>query len=371
MAIWQPSTEFVIRIKRAYRQGLKSFGRARPPPWFSFGEHFAEIHNALMAEDDRVERILGDPGQSYLYYGMDGLYRDEVNASPPGAQEAGGTGDLDILATALNPYHRTSNLTDREQILPLIDRSLGIRVDFPNPFPSENGVLTSRGRAGYRAVQAVYQAWRLRQITAIYGSRVLEIGAGTGRTAYYAHKLGLSDYTIVDLPSTLVASANFLAATIGENAIWLIGDPIEQQSDRIRLLTPPAFHAGNDKFDVIINVDSMTEMPREDAERYLLTIVRKSKSFLSINHEQNVFSVRELPSIVCPTISPARNSFPMRGGYFEEFFLIPNNSKTTSEGILRWRWWRLRAWTRCRQTLRSLRRKSRLLTALTSSAVRQ
>jgi hypothetical protein len=355
MTTWQPSTEFVTRVRRAYRQGLSSFGHAGPPLWFPFWNQFAEIHTALMANDDRAERILRDPGQSYLYYGMDGLFRGEVNASPQEAEGAGGTGDLDKLANALDDGCRALDLTDREQLLSLIDRSLSIRVEFPNPFPGERGVLTSRGRAGYRAVQAIYQAWRLRQLTMVYGQRVLEIGAGMGRTVYYAHKLGLFDYTIVDLPSTLVGSANFLAATIGENAIWLMGDPIDHQPRRIRLLTPPVFYLNSDSFDVVINVDSMTEMRREDAERYLFEVIRRSKSFLSINHEQNSFSVSELPSTVCPLIFPSRKDYPMRKGYFEELFSIPRNPKTTSEMILLRRWRKLRAWSRCREVLRSLR----------------
>jgi hypothetical protein len=70
--------------------------------------------------------------------------------------------------------------------------------------------------------------------------------------------------------------------------------------------TPPVFYLNGDCFDVVINVDSMTEMRREDAERYLFDVIRGSKSFLSINHEQNSFSVSELPSAVCPPIFPSR-----------------------------------------------------------------
>jgi hypothetical protein len=38
----------------------------------------------------------------------------------------------------------------------------------------------------------------------VRGNRCLEIGAGVGRTAYYAHWLGMQDYTIVDLPTALI-----------------------------------------------------------------------------------------------------------------------------------------------------------------------
>ena len=76
-----------------------------------------------------------------------------------------------------------------EDLLTAIENRIGIDLDFPNPFPDEFGLATSRGVASQRALHAIYQAWRLKTLARVYGGRVLEIGAGLGRTAYYA-KIG-------------------------------------------------------------------------------------------------------------------------------------------------------------------------------------
>ncbi len=54
--------------------------------------------------------------------------------------------------------------------------------------------------------------------------RVLEIGAGLGRTAYYAWRAGIRHYTIVDVPLTAVAQADFLGRTLGPEALTLAGE---------------------------------------------------------------------------------------------------------------------------------------------------
>jgi hypothetical protein len=53
------------------------------------------------------------------------------------------------------------------------------------------------------AIQAIYQAYRLVEVAG-RDARVVEIGDGMGRTALYAHTLGIRNYTIFDLPLTNV-----------------------------------------------------------------------------------------------------------------------------------------------------------------------
>ena len=167
------------------------------------------------------------------------------------------------------------------------------------------------------ALQAVYQAWRLVALARIYGERVLEIGGGTGRTAYYAHRLGLVDYTIVDLPLANVAQALFLGRTLGPDAISLPGE--DAQPGRIRIVTP-AWLLGNQlDFDVVINVDSLTEMSEPEVVSYAELIAKRSRAFLSINHERNPIRVRDLALL--GRFAVQRSPYWMRKGYVEEFFL--------------------------------------------------
>jgi hypothetical protein len=58
-----------------------------------------------------------------------------------------------------------------------------------------------------------------------------------GRTAFYAKQFRLRNYTIVDLPMTSVAQANFLGGALGADDVCLFGE------DRhgIRIIPPAAF----------------------------------------------------------------------------------------------------------------------------------
>jgi hypothetical protein len=107
------------------------------------------------------------------------------------------------------PYPETSEprpVPDVEELLAALDERFGFTIDFPNPYPFEAGLRTSRGVATHRALHAIYQAWRLWELGGRRSeARIMEIGAGLGRTAYYARKFGMRDYTIVDIPLSNVA----------------------------------------------------------------------------------------------------------------------------------------------------------------------
>ena len=87
-------------------------------------------------------------------------------------------------------------------MLDRIEDELQLQLSFPAPFAGERGIESSRGLIAYRAVDALYQAWRVAQLLPGAG-RVVEIGAGLGRTAYYARLFGIDDYTLVVVPLIL------------------------------------------------------------------------------------------------------------------------------------------------------------------------
>lgn len=156
-------------------------------------------------------------------------------------------------------------------------------------------MATSRGVISHRAVQALYQAWRV--FTFVNGDRganVVEIGAGLGRTAFYARKFGLRNYTIVDLPMSSVAQAYFLGRTLGDDAVRLFGE----EGSGISILPPSAFLAAQDRYDLVLNVDSLTELDPRTAKAYCMAIRDRSGVLLSINHEVNPFTAREMCSAV-------------------------------------------------------------------------
>ena len=160
-----------------------------------------------------------------------------------------------------------------------------------------------------RAVDALYQAWR---VSRLVGSRketarVVEIGGGLGRGAFYARAFGVRDYTLVDLPLTAVSSAYYLGRVLGPDAIVCFGEGTGDSDRRIKLL-PPA-----------LNVDSLPEVGRETAQRYLAEIASHARLFLSINHEAGDFTVREL---LGETEQTQRVRAWIRPGYVEELLTL-------------------------------------------------
>ena len=283
-----------------------------------------DVHDALKANDRHVlAEILRNPGQTDLFYGFENL----ALSLAEGVAYSGRSVHLDLmlLSEAIgversrNPeYAEPASLPDAESLLEKLDVAVGSPLQFPNPFPGEIGLATSRGVASYRAVQAIFQAWRVAGLVdGQPDARVLEIGAGLGRTAYYATRFGVSDYTIVDIPLSNVAQAAFLGRTLGGDAIRLFGE----DGSGVRILPPPAFLDGNDSYDLVVNVDSLTELAPEVARLYAEAIRDRAALFLSINHEHQLFTVRELFNQIGLTAA-SRAPYWMRRGYVEEVFPV-------------------------------------------------
>jgi hypothetical protein len=318
--------ELVSRIVAAYRATLAIMGAASGSDWErSFFEMKRDVHQALAAGNMvDVQRMLRDPEKTNLFYGYDNLCRNIGTEANGGSSGVEVYRDLLKLSEAIGarrfphpqkpgvpgPYPQVENL------LTLLDGAMRQRIDFPNPFAGEVGLATSRGVASYRTIQAIYQAWRISSILAAnHRGRAVEIGAGLGRTAYYAWQFGVRDYTIIDLPLTAVAQAYFLGRTLGPNAICLFGE------DRpgIRVMPPSAFLDATDRYDLVVNVDSLTEMTRRTARTYCAAIKARSEIFLSINHEANDFTTREVCSAAGMSRA-CRNIYWLRAGYVEEVF---------------------------------------------------
>jgi hypothetical protein len=273
-----------------------------------------------------IKQMLRHPATNMLLYGFDTLTSREANPTDLGWRvwmqewtydnllrlaEAGGTRRLDYPeAPEVGPP------PDPEAILVELDEAFGFPVRFPNPFPDEVGLATSRGVASYRAVQALYQAWRIAELVGHRpGARVVEIGAGLGRTAFYARQFGLIDYTIIDLPITNVAQAYFLGRTLAPDAVRLFNEG----GSGLRLLPPTGLLEAQDRYDIAVNVDSLTEMAPDTARAYCKAIRSRANSFLSINHEYNSFTVRSM-CLDLQMHSASRTAYWLRRGYVDEVF---------------------------------------------------
>jgi hypothetical protein len=319
----------IARIIAAYRASTAATTVASASVWDSeFFKMKRDIHDALFAVDQTApQTLLRDPGKTDLFYGFDIPARSTPTDDPK--FELDGLGryrELLLLSEVLGARRLwnseapklTAALPDVETMMSQLDHAVGFRIDFPNPFPDEIGLATSRGIASHRAVQALYQAARIASLIKEKSrARIAEIGAGLGRTAYYSSKFGITDYTIIDLPMSNVAQANFLVRALGPDMIALFGE----NRPGVRILPPGAFLDSNDHFDLVVNVDSLTEMTAETAHAYCQAIKASAGLFLSINHELNPVTVRE----VCAgqqMFAHSRTPYWMRNGYVEELFTL-------------------------------------------------
>jgi len=261
------------------------------------------LHEVFMeGSAGEAEAILRNPASNYLHYGFENTFKDYKGGSSRDLSplhrlsEALGTERLqnpEHLSPQMKVRRLWRKLDSAEAILLRIDRLLG-PVDFPNPFPGETGTITGRGIDSDRAIHAVYQASLLK-------GHVLEIGGGLGRTAYYAQRFGIADYTIVDLPFSGISQGYFLGNVLGTHAI--------------KLQSPDEFFASADTYDLVLNVDSMTELSIEAAQKYASAVMDRAKRFISINHESNRFAVRDLFGK-----PQTRHPYWLRAGYVEELF---------------------------------------------------
>jgi hypothetical protein len=159
----------------------------------------------------------------------------------------------------------SNTVCDTESILNAISAELGVRLAFPNPFIDELGLETPDGIASYRAIQSAYQAWRLATVARRHRASetvlsALEIGGGTGRTAFQASRLGVEDYTIVDLPMTNLVQGYFLGMALGPERICLEGESAKERS--VKLVSPPALR-GDRSWDVAASFDALVEVVPE------------------------------------------------------------------------------------------------------------
>ena len=317
--------------------------------WATIRRMQESVVEAIRARDNAaVSNILRRPHDSYLLYGFEDLGVWSVEAYKSEERRTGYAAHcyelLQRLARATGVLALPNpEAPDREISVPaltvLLDRleaALGFSIRPSEPYPFYYGLETNRGVLGQRVLNAVYCAWRIRQLTEGRPSpRILEIGAGLGRLAEYAHRLGLTDYWIVDVPMTSLVQGHFLAYALGEDRIVLDGEPEGYaRNDAVKILNPERFFADERlQFDLVINTDSLTELGRAVATRYFCRAAERSRVLFSVNHEVNEFRVIDLHRELCVFDSVDRRPYWMRNGYVEEVFTHARPHRSRGSGL--------------------------------------
>jgi hypothetical protein len=295
----------VERSIRSYHHSVRDQADLGDSMWkIFFTSKHQKLHDIFMkGHVDEVGSILRNPEASELFYGFSMLSQGLFDRST--SDEVLKNGCLQYLdwllclaehfgAIRMHPETTAAETIPIDTLLTRLDEYLGIRISIPNPYPYEAGMVTSRGILTDRIPMALYQAWKIRQLTrSLSNPRVLEIGAGQGLGAYYAYQFGIRDYTIVDIPFSSISSGYFLLRTLGADNVVLAGEADAQSEQKFKFLTPQSFLRDEKTYDLIINVDSMTEMDVNVAHSYLQKVRQSAAQFLSINHEANRHTVRE------------------------------------------------------------------------------
>lgn len=322
------SHEFCSRLHRAYQLATAGFEAAYPAVvtehWDKniVGGRRADISAMLEARDykKQLRYALSNPINHNLWYGFDGLARHFAKD----VLEVDAYRIHDVLRRFFEAAGARMWQEERGPIPPALENAmvvsgleeaLGVKLDFPAPYPRMAGIADRRGIIRSRALWGLYLAWRAKQAGA---QTVLELGGGLGYAAHYASLFGITDYTIVDIPLSLVASGHFLALTNGEEKVLLYGEQVD--SRQIFRLLPPQDFPAEKRFDMVVNMDSFPEFGLEIAREYVGKIKKSTKKFLSINHECEKYTVRELFMDDPDLVSYSRNPFWLRKGYVEEFF---------------------------------------------------
>jgi putative sugar O-methyltransferase len=331
----QHDLALVERLIAAYRHSAVEFEGFQDSMWRDFfNQHHQAAHRVFMeGRADLAAAILRDPGSSDLFYGFDNLTAS-INKKVVRAEDEDECMDhLIRLAEAIGAQRLDNpsayifrgdtptalDATSADTVIERIEHALGCTLAFPNPFPAERGILTSRGIVSYYAVPALYQAWRIKQLLkGIPRPRVLEIGAGLGRTAYYAWQLGIRDYTIIDIPMTSISQGYFLGRVLGEEVVSLAGEDLPESEGRVRILPPSRFLAALDHYDLVLNADSLPEMGEPVAQGYWERIETCADVFLSVNHEANAYTVRQFIESSSRVDTYDRHPYWIRKGYVEE-----------------------------------------------------
>lgn len=326
--------ELVSRLLKSYqRQASISYGS--DSMWLRFfNDYQKKIHEIFLENNiKKAFEILVDPQNSYLFYGFDDLCLPfnelRVKNAPSIADR-----EFDCLirlAEALgavsleNPENDASwgkfSESFPDDFIRKIEDKFQFEISFQSPYKGWVGLKSKKGLIHNRTLHAIYVVSKLIGYAKFFDKKnfnVCEIGPGLGRTAYWAHKLGVKDYSLVDLPMTTMSQGFYLSLLLGSGSVVLPWE-LRSNPDQIKIYHPDEYFMNKQRFDFTLNVDSITEFGVELAGRYLKKIEDSSDFFLSINHESNEYSVNQL---ISNKHAHLRYPFWIRNGYVEELYKI-------------------------------------------------
>jgi len=221
-----------------------------------------------------------------------------------------------------------------------IESVLGHSVEFPD-VGAPYGFRFGSRLITMESPEHLYAAYRIRSaIRTFLPSRmstrlnIVEIGGGFGGTAYWLFQcsaLNISSYVVIDLALTNVLQGYFLAKSLGEKRVAFYGEqaPDIGNSSYLRIL--PTFSLSvlpERDTDILINQNSMPEIPEPEVTRYL-EWARRNLRGIFYSYNQEAYSpvdgvlqvlVPQLVAQIGGFLRLSRTRSWIRRGYVEEIY---------------------------------------------------
>jgi putative sugar O-methyltransferase len=230
------------------------------------------------------------------------------------------------------------------QLISDIESRLGFRIHFPDA-GAPYGVTIDGRLITLETPEQIYGALRLDQAINLHladidarSPRIVEIGGGYGAMCYWFLQMSATtaNYTIVDLPIINLLQGYFLAQALGHQIVSFYGEPAR----RVTLLPVSARAEIEVPFHVLVNKDSMPEMPYDTVVDYLgWGRANCDGFFLSYNHESASDFQGHLQGRVSETVDQSgsfrrlrRDRSWVRPGYVEEVY-APRSSLSDEPNV--------------------------------------
>jgi hypothetical protein len=223
-----------------------------------------------------------------------------------------------------------------ESLADRLESVLGCPIDFPD-VGAPYGIALGSRLVTLETPEQIYSAVRLDQAIAtqlrgraLASPRIVEIGGGYGATCLWFLRRGrlTERYVIVDLPIVGVLQGYFLSQALGADEVSLLGEP----PARVSIMPHTRLDVVDVPYDVLVNKDSMPEMPADAVRDYLGWASTTCEGFFySCNQESTaaVLGERQLlvPEAVADTgafVRVRRDESWLRRGYVEEIYARAN-----------------------------------------------
>ncbi len=234
-----------------------------------------------------------------------------------------------VIGYALQP--------DGDKVIEKLEQHFGFRVEAPT-VGAARGVMLGNRFLTREVCSQIYTAYRIREALNSFGTQtqlnIVEIGGGYGGLCLWLHRLlgeRIADYVIVDLPITNAVQSYFLTNTLNKE-VRLFGESrnSELSENTVKLVPHFALSDLAGSYNVLINQDSMPELPSKEVDRYL-SWASQNVDGLFFSFNQEAFSVVSgTPQVLLPEMVAHYENFERltrhtswdRRGYVEEVYRV-------------------------------------------------